>query len=254
MSSAKKSCLLDPIPTTLLVEHLNELLPSITRMINLSLSTGHFPYSWKLAIVQPLLKKAGLEPVPKNYRPVSNLQYTSKLVETVVAKQLHKHLSSNNLLARIDYCNNILYGIPDYHLNKLQRIQNAAARLVCQQSRYCHITPPTFYCNLHWLPVKFRIVFKILLITFKALKGLAPTYVASLISIKSPPRYNLRSSCDSLILSCPKKLSKVTLGDCSFTYAAPKLWNALPLDIRSESTVAGFKSKLKTHLFREAFS
>ena len=98
LSSAKKSCLLDPIPTTLLVEHLNELLPSITRMINLSLSTGHFPDSWKLAIVRPPLKEAGLEPVPKNYRPVSNLQYTSKLVDTVVAKQLHKHLSSNNLL------------------------------------------------------------------------------------------------------------------------------------------------------------
>ena len=95
MSSAKKSCLLDPIPTTLLVEHLNELLPSITRMINLSLSTGHFPDSWKLAVVRPLLKKA----VHKNYRPLmSNLQYTSKLVETVVAKQLYKHLPSNNLL------------------------------------------------------------------------------------------------------------------------------------------------------------
>ena len=154
--------------------------------------------------------------------------------------------------ARIDYCNSILYGIPDYHMNKLQRMQNAAARLVCQQSRYCHITPLLF--NLHWLPVKFRIVLKILVITLKALKGLAPTYVASLISIKSPPRYNLRSSRDSLLLSCPKKLSKVTLGDRSFTYAAPKLWNALPLDVRSESTVAGFKTKLKTHLFREAFS
>ncbi|KAK2550850.1 hypothetical protein P5673_028365 [Acropora cervicornis] len=88
----------------------------------------------------------------------------------------------------------------------------------------------------------------------KALKGLAPTYVASLILTKSPPRYNLRSSRDSLLLSCPKKMSKVTLGDRSFTYAALKLWNALPLDTRSESTVAGFKTKLKTHLFGEAFS
>ena len=154
--------------------------------------------------------------------------------------------------ARIDYCKSIFYGIPDDHLNKLQRIQNTAARLVCQQSRYCHITPLLF--NLHWLPVKFRIAFKIILITFKALKRLAPAYVASLIAIKSPPRYNLRSSRDSLLLSCPKKLSKVTLGDRSFTYAAPKLWNALPLDIRSENTVAGFKTKLKRHLFREAFS
>lgn len=84
LSSAKKSCLLDPIPTTLLVEHLNEILSSITRMINLSLSTGHIPDSWKLAVVRPLLKKAGLEPVPKNYSLVSNLQYTSMLVETVL--------------------------------------------------------------------------------------------------------------------------------------------------------------------------
>ena len=56
------------------------------------------PDTWKLALVRPLLKKVGLEPVPENYRPVSNLQYTSKLPETVVAKQLYKHLSSNNLL------------------------------------------------------------------------------------------------------------------------------------------------------------
>ena len=176
--------------------------------------------------------------------------YNIRRLRKYLSRQCAETLVHAFVSARIDYCNSILYGIPDYH--KLQRIQKAAARLVGQQSRYCHITPLLF--NLHWLPVKFRIVFKIHLITFKALKGLAPTYVASLISIKSPPRYNLRSSCDSLLLSCPKKLSKVTLGDRSFTYAAPKLWNALPLDIRSESTVAGFKTKLKTHLFREAFS
>ena len=73
----------------LLVKHLNELLPSIyTRIINLSLSTGRFPDSWKPAVVRPLLKKAGLEPIHKKYRPMSNLQYISKLVEAVVAKQL----------------------------------------------------------------------------------------------------------------------------------------------------------------------
>lgn len=145
-----------------------------------------------------------------------------------------------------------MYGIPDYQLNRLQRIQNAAARLVCQQNSYSHITPLLF--NLHWLPVKFRIIFKILLITFKVLKGLASTYLAFLISIKSPSRYNLKSSRDNLPLRYPKKLSKVTLGDRSFTYAALKLWNMLPLEIRSESTVADSRSKLKTHLFRDAFS
>ena len=91
------SPLLDPIPTTLLVKHLEELLPSVTRIINLSLDTGYFTDHWKLALVRPLLKKDGLEPVLKNYRPVSNLQYISKLVETVVVRQLQKYLSSNNL-------------------------------------------------------------------------------------------------------------------------------------------------------------
>ena len=78
-------------------------------------------------------------------------------------------------------------------------------------------------CDLHWLPVKFRIEFKILLITFKGLKGLASTYIDSLISIKSISRYDLRSSNDSLLLSYSKPLFKATLGDRSFTYAALKL-------------------------------
>ena len=101
--------------------------------------------------------------------------------------------------------------------------------------------------------MKFHIEFKILLITFKALKGLAPTYIDSLIiSIKSTSWYDLRSSKDSLLLSYPKPLSKATLGDRSFTYAAPKLWNTLPLAIRSVNTVNDFKGKLKTYLFSKA--
>ena len=98
-------------------------------------------------------------------------------------------------LIPIDYCNSL----SDYRITKLQRIQNAAARLICQQSRFCHITSLLF--DSHWLPVKFRIEFKVLLITFKALKVLAPTYIGSLISIKSTSRrYDLRSSNDSLLL------------------------------------------------------
>ncbi len=150
-----------------------------------------------------------------------------------------------------DSDNSLLYGLPDYRINKLQRIQNAAARLICQQSRFRHITPLLFY--LHWLPVKFRVDFKIILITFKALKGLAPTYIDSLICIKSTSRFDLRSSNYSLLLSFPKPLSKATLGDRSFTYAAPKLWNALPLAIKSVNTVTDFKGKCKTYLFSKAF-
>ena len=110
---------------------------------------------------------------------------------------------------------------------------------------------PLIY-ELHWLPIKYRIEFKILLITFKILNFLAPTYLSSLVSLRLPSKYNLRNSSDNLLLSYPRFKSKATLGDRSFTCAAPKLWNALPFDIRSASTVSIFKAKLKTHLFRHS--
>ena len=172
--------------------------------------------------------------------------YNIRRIRKYLSRRCTETLVHAFITSRIDYCNSLLYGLPDYRINKLQRIQNAAARLICQQSTFCHITPLLFY--LHWLPVKFRIEFKILLITFKALKGLAPTYIDLLISIKSTSRYDK----DSLLLSYPKPLSKATLGDRSFTYAAPKLSNTLPLAIRSVN-IDDFKGKLKTYLFSKAF-
>ena len=512
-ASSKKSCPLDPIPTKLLTECIHVLLSPITKIINLSLDSGYFPRTWKCALVRPLLKKDGLPPVFKNFRPVSNLAFISKLVETVVVKQLQHYLNCNNLFpvvqsayrqnhstetallkvmndillnmnnqrvtllilldlsaafdtvdhdtmlrrleysfgiqgkalswfasylsgrtqrilineslsepfklecgvpqgsclgpllftlytsklfeiieyhlpmihcyaddsqvyisfspndraeqlavvrnmedcirdircwmlnndlklnddktefliigtsqqlvkldnisirvgdsdihpvpiarnlgswfdsrlsmathitkicsssfyyiynirrirkylsqqstetlvhafitSRLDYCNGLLYGLPDCLLNKLQRVQNACARLIFKEQKFCHVTPLIY--ELHWLPIRYRIEFKILLITFKILNFLAPTYLSSLISLRLPSKYNLRNSSDILLLSYPRFKSKATLGDRSFTCAAPKLWNALPFEIRSASTVSIFKTKLKTHLFRHAF-
>ena len=96
-ASSKKSCPLDPIPTKLLNECVDVLLPPITKIINLSLDSGYFPRAWKCALVRPLLKKDGLPPVFKNFRPVSNLAFISKLVETVVANQLQHYLNCDNL-------------------------------------------------------------------------------------------------------------------------------------------------------------
>ena len=81
MSSKTTSCGLDPIPTSLLKEHISILLPIITKMVNLSLQTGEFPTEWKLAFVKPLLKKPGLSTTLKNYRPISNLCFISKISE-----------------------------------------------------------------------------------------------------------------------------------------------------------------------------
>ena len=97
-SSASKSCDLDPIPTWLLKLCLSELLPVITYIVNLSLSTSTVPYELKLALIIPLLKKVLLDPeVLKNFRPVSNLTYLSKIIERVVVVRLNQHLIQNGL-------------------------------------------------------------------------------------------------------------------------------------------------------------
>ena len=95
------------------------------------------------------------------------------------------------ITSRVDYCNSLLYGLPNYQLNKLQRVLNASARLVCNAPRFCHISP--LLRGLHWLPVKARIEFKILLITFKEIHGLAPKYLCDFVTFKSTLN-NLRSS------------------------------------------------------------
>ena len=101
MSSPIKSCSLDPVPTFLLREFIDVLLPFVTRMVNASLQQGRLPDSQKHAMVRPLLKKPGLDTADmNNYRPVSNLSFMSKLIERVVSIQLNEYLSANNLIPR----------------------------------------------------------------------------------------------------------------------------------------------------------
>jgi len=97
LNNMSKSCKLDPLPLWLAKDCIDELLPIITDIINLSLSSGEMPKQLKHAIIRPLLKKAGLELTKKNYRPVSNLSYLSKAVEAAVIMQYQEHLSRNNL-------------------------------------------------------------------------------------------------------------------------------------------------------------
>ena len=133
-TSKKKTCSLDPIPTKLVLECLDILLPIITKIIDYSLEHGVFPSVWKNALVFPLLKKDGLEPKFKSYRPVSNLQFISKLAESAVAKQFQHHISSINLFPMLQssYCkfhsmdsallkvkNNILLNMNGQHVTLL---------------------------------------------------------------------------------------------------------------------------------------
>jgi len=153
------------------------------------------------------------------------------------------------ITSRIDYCNSLLYGVSDYNINRLQRIQNCAARIITNTKKYDHITP--VLRNLHWLPVRYRIQYKILLITYKAITGKAPDYLCSLISIKASAR-SLRSS-KQIMLQVPVSKLK-SYGDGSFSVAGPVLWNRLPESVKSAKTMDHFKSLLKTYLFDAAFN
>ena len=153
------------------------------------------------------------------------------------------------MTSRLDYCNALLAGCPASSINKLQLVQNAAARVLTRSRKYDHITP--ILSSLHWLPIKFRINYKVLLLTYKALNGLAPVYLTDLLSPYNPSR-SLRSL-NSRLLVIPR-ISKSTKGGRAFSHLAPKLWNSLPDIVRGSDSLSQFKNRLKTHLFSQAFT
>ena len=101
------------------------------------------------------------------------------------------------VISLLDYCNTILFGLPNTELQKLQRVQNTAARLICNMNKFDHITP--ILVKLHWLPVRYRKNVKILIITFKVIRGLAPKYLGELLTCKTKCNYNLRSTSEILL-------------------------------------------------------
>ena len=153
-----------------------------------------------------------------------------------------KTLISAFVLSRLDYCNALLSGVPQYLLGRLQRVQNAAARLTVKASKSDHILH-----SLHWLPVAARIQYKVSSLCYSSLSDSGPEYLSRVLRIYTSSR-QLCSSSDNLILCVPSVKTK-TFGQRSFSYAGPVTWNKLPYDIRSSQSKTSFKQALKTHLF-----
>ena len=97
----------------------------------------------------------------------------------VLTEDATKAVMQSLVMSRLDYCNALLIGIQQDLIAKLQRLQHSAARIVPRTRKYEHITPVLI--KLHWLPIKFRIQFKVLLLVYKALNGLAPKYIKELL-------------------------------------------------------------------------
>ena len=131
---------------------------------------------------------------------------------------------------------------------KLQMVQNSAARLIARQRKHQHITPVLI--KLHWLPVRWRVQYKLLVLVFSALHELAPKYIQDLVTPYSPNR-NLRSA-DQCLLVVPR-YNLEGCGRRAFSVSGPALWNSLPENIRQSDTLAKFKALLKTHLFKLAY-
>ncbi len=170
-------------------------------------------------------------------------------------RRIRRHLNLDNakslatalVTSRLDYCNSLLYGAAEKHIQKLQRVQNCLARVVTRSPPLTRSQP--LLRSLHWLPVHYRLSYKVRLLTFKTLHSEQPSYLRDMLAVVSPTR-SLRSN-KGMVLSVPKVKTKT--GARAFSSCAPALWNSLPLRLRSAPSVTTFRKHLKTYLFDLAF-
>ena len=155
-----------------------------------------------------------------------------------------KSLVNCFVISRIDYCNSLLANMPRYALDRLQRVMNAAARMLCGAGKYSHVSG-LIRERLHWLPVPQRIRFKLCLTMYKVIHGLAPAYLSELCE-RTTALVRTRSSVRGDLVT---RRTKTKFGERAFVVAGPAVWNSLPRCIRDAQSVNSFKTALKTFLF-----
>ena len=170
-------------------------------------------------------------------------------IRQFLTKAATKTLVHATVISKLNYCNSLLYGIINqYLIAKLQRVQNAAARLIMRCHRTIHASP--ILKELHWLPIKDRIIFSVIVNVFKALHGQSPQYIRNLLCYEEKTRFT--HSRGKSLLKILKRNNK-TYGIRSFSCAGPYEWNRLPLYLRQKETLKDFKKDLKTYLFSKSY-
>jgi len=168
------------------------------------------------------------------------------LIRKHISADTAKTIAYSMVDMRLDYCNSVLYGTSAMNPNKLQRVQNFAASIVT--GRFEHAQP--LLAELHWLPIKHRIQYKIAVRAFKVLTTQQPSYLANIIRFSAASRQ---------LRSCRKNLlhddrTNLAFADRALSHAAPAVWNSLPLDIVFDlSCLATFKRLVKTELYNRAY-
>ena len=165
-------------------------------------------------------------------------------------------LAGNALVSsRLDYCNSLFRGLSCFSQHKLQSIQNTLSRIVTNHRKYAHVTP--ILKKLHWLPVKYRCIFKTATLVYKFLHGGSSSYFELFLSLSNCPYSTRHIHPNRQYLTVPPFHSSVFKSvkhfGHSFAFDAPKIWNELPHDVRSATSVASFRKKLKTYLFAKAY-
>ena len=151
-------------------------------------------------------------------------------------------LTVSQVMSHLNFCCMLYYGLPEYLLDKLQHVQNCAARLITGVNKREHISP--VIKELNWLNVRNFIKFRYAVNVYKCINGDMPPYLTNLLSFHLVQTHNLRSN-EDFLLSVPKMNKKI--GDRAFSHAGPVIWNMLPKDVKLSPNIVIFKRKLKTH-------
>ena len=170
-------------------------------------------------------------------------------IRSSISEDMAKMVACALVGSRLDYANSVLYGTTQKNISKLQKAQNLLARVVTCSPRSFQSSSHNLLQQLHWLPIKHRINFKIANITFRTLHSSQPVYLRSVLHSHLSTR-SLRLSHTNL-LSAP--FVRTSFGARSFSVAAPKIWNSLPPALRMCTSHDTFRHQLKTHYFQQAF-